>query len=95
LKVDEVNSFFESDEFYNMLKSVKEDDLLSFKTDNEWLNYEPKEALIFSQTEEIWSKLKPTYTNDFKRLVYGKFPSEDEIFSTLKRVANRLKTFEV
>jgi hypothetical protein len=39
LKEEEVSAFFESDAFYTMLESVKEDDLISFKTDNDWLNY--------------------------------------------------------
>lgn len=91
LKVEEVNTFFESDEFFSMLESVKEDDLLSFKTDNEWLNHPLKDALIFSQTEEVWSKLKSTYTNEFSRLVYGKLPNESEIDNTIRRVAQRLK----
>lgn len=91
LKVEEVNTFFESEEFYTMLKSVKEDDLLSFKTDNQWLNYHPKDALIFSETEEVWNNLKSTYNIDFRRLVYGDFPPEDEILATIKRVAKRLQ----
>ena len=91
LKVEEVNTFFESDEFFSMLESVKEDDLLSFKTDNEWLCYPLKDALIFSQTEEVWSKLKSTYTNEFSRLVYGKLPFESEIDTTIRRVAQKLK----
>lgn len=91
LKVEEVDTFFESEEFYTMFKSVKEDDLLSFKTDNQWLNYHPKDALIFSETEEVWNNLKSTYNIDFRRLVYGDFPPENEILDTIKRVAKRLQ----
>lgn len=92
LKVEEVNTFFESDEFYTMLESVKEDDLISFKTDNDWLNYPIKDALIFSQTDEVWRKLKSTYTNEFRRLVYGELPHESEIEQTLKSVARKIIT---
>lgn len=90
LKVEEVNTFFESNAFYTMLESVKEDDLISFKTDNDWLNYPLKNALIFSQTDEVWRKLKSTYTNEFSRLVYGELPHESEIEHTLKRVARKI-----
>jgi hypothetical protein len=90
LKVEDVSAFFESNAFYTMLESVKEDDLISFKTDNDWLNYPIKDALIFSQTDEVWRKLKSTYTNEFSRLVYGKLPHESEIEHTLKRVARKI-----
>ena len=90
LKVEEVSAFFESNAFYTMLESVKEDDLISFKTDNDWLNYPIKDALIFSQTDEVWRKLKSVYTNEFSRLVYGELPHESEIEHTLKRVARKI-----
>ena len=91
LKVEEVSTFVESDEFYTMLESVKEDDLISFKTDNDWLNYPLKDALIFSQTDEVWTKLKTTYTNEFSRLVYGELPHESEIEKTLLGVSKMLQ----
>lgn len=90
LKMEEVNTFFESADFYTMLQSIREDDLLSFKTENEWLKYPQKDALIFSQPEETWNKLKSTYNNDFRRLVYGELPHENEILETLKRVGVRI-----
>jgi hypothetical protein len=49
-----------------------------------------KNALIFSQTDEVWLKLKNTYTNEFSRLVYGELPHESEIEKNIKRVAQKL-----
>jgi len=50
LKIDEVNTFFESDDFENMLVSVAKDDINSFRNENEWLEKHPKEAIIFNNS---------------------------------------------
>lgn len=90
LTIESVNAFFKSSAFDQMLKNVAEDDRLSFKTDNDWLDNHPKDALLFSNTEEVWATLKNTYSQDFARLVYGDLPQEGMILKTLKRVSERL-----
>ena len=52
------------------------------------------ENLLFSETENTWNQIKDTYETSFKELVFGEFPSENEIMNTLKVVAERLKTIE-
>lgn len=91
LKMNSMSAFFNSSDFDEMLKNVAEDDKLSFKTDNEWLDNHPKDALIFSDTEDVWEALKSTYVNDFSNLVYGVFPKESDILKTLSLVADRLR----
>ena len=91
LKLNEVKAFFESDAFTDLFLSVKEDDRISFKTDNDWLDHPAKEALIFFETERVWEQLKASYSNDFALLVYGDLPNEKEIENTLKFVSTRLQ----
>ena len=91
LKLDEMKLFIHSVDFETMLNNVGEDDKLSFKKDNKWLENHPKDAILFSDTESIWSKIKNTYSNDFGKLVYGSLPEEEEVLKTLKMLSKRLK----
>jgi len=94
LKDETVQNFFDSDDFDAMLQKVAHDDVQSFKNNNDWLRYHPKEALIFNGPEETWHQLKDTYQNQFKFLVYGALPKEEEILATIKKVSNRLSRVE-
>jgi hypothetical protein len=91
LMVPAILEFFESAAFEEMLLIVAEDDVESFKNNNEWLNYHPKDALIFCEIEETWKKLENTYTNEFGNLVYGKLPKSDDVLVSLIRIKERLK----
>ncbi len=94
LKDDELKSFFNSKEFDVMLLKVANDDVISFKNNNSWLSNHPINTILFSETESTWNQIKDTYETSFKELVFGEFPSENEIMNTLKVVAERLKTIE-
>ncbi|GGG40602.1 nucleotidyl transferase AbiEii/AbiGii toxin family protein [Bizionia arctica] len=95
LKQDDIRKFFNSSEFDDMLLTVGKDDVLSFKSGNEWLENHPKDALLFNDAETIWDKeLKETYNNAFKDLVYGELPEDSEVLETLKRVRKRLQDVE-
>ncbi len=90
LKDKSINTFFNSIDFDRMLQKVGNDDVFSFKSNNEWLKKHPVSALIFHKPESTWEQLKNTYIGNFKELVYGKFPTELEILETIKIVAERL-----
>ncbi len=94
LKDETVRNFFNSDDFDTMLLKVAHDDVQSFKNNNDWLRYHPKEAMIFNSPEETWHQLKDTYQNQFKFLVYGELPKEEVILATIKKVSNRLSRVE-
>jgi hypothetical protein len=94
IKEKEIEKYFESEEFIEMLLNVAEDDISSFKNNNQWLNNHPSSSRIFSDTETIWSQIKEAYTNDFRDLVNGEFPNENEILKTLMRVRDRIKDME-
>jgi hypothetical protein len=93
LKDEAVQQFFTSDAFDMMLLKVAHDDVQSFKNNNEWLQYHPKEALIFKKPEETWNQLKDTYQNEFKFLVYGDLPDGDDVLTTIIKVSKRLAIF--
>ncbi len=90
----EFNTFFKSNEFDKLLLRVANDDIISFKNNNNWLLNHPKTAIIFSDTIDVWSKIKTTYFTTFKELVYGELPHEAAILRTLRILAERLKTIE-
>ena len=91
LKDTEINNFFNSEKFDEMLQKVGNDDVFSFKNNNEWLKEHPVSAIIFSEPENTWEQLKNTYNGSFKELVYGNFPDETAILNTLKIISKRLK----
>jgi hypothetical protein len=90
LKQDEFLQFFQSTDFDSMLLKVANDDIVSFRNNNIWLNHHPKEALIFKDLENVWSELKPIYNSDFKNLVYGALPNNEAVLETLKMIKERL-----
>ena len=94
LEDKELKDFLNSKDFDKMLLLVAQDDVVSFKNNNDWLKYHPKEALIFSQIDYAWAELKSTYQDSFKKLVYGTLPEESKILLTLNRIADRLKKVE-
>ncbi len=94
IKDAELNSFFNSTEFDVMLLKVANDDVQSFKNNNEWLSNHPSTTILFSDTENIWNKIKDTYETSFKELVFGEFPEEKEILNSLISLSNRLNKIE-
>lgn len=92
LKQEEFLKFFQSTDFDEMLLKVANDDVASFKNNNQWLIYHPNEALIFKDLGNVWNELKTIYNEDFKNLVYGELPKVEAVFETLKMIQERLKT---
>ena len=88
----ELSSFFESSEFDNMLLKVANDDVKSFKNNNEWLQHHPNKAKIFTEIETVWKELEPVFSGEFQHLVFGNLPSEKEIFDSLKSIKKRLES---
>ncbi len=91
LKQDVFLKFFHSAAFDEMLLKVANDDVISFKNNNKWLNHHPIEALIFKDLVNVWGELKTIYSGDFKNLVYGELPKEEDVLVTLKMIRERLK----
>lgn len=90
LQQQEFLDFFNSKAFDDMLVKVGNDDVVSFKNNNKWLVHHPSKALIFADVENVWKELSPIYNNEFKNLVYGNFPGDTAILSTLQMIKTRL-----
>jgi len=92
LKEKEISIFFNSPAFDEMLLKVANDDVVSFRNSNKWLNHHPNDALIFKNLESVWAEMKAVYNGDFKNLVYGYLPDDKDVLDSLKRIQERLKT---
>lgn len=85
-------NYFNSTDFDEMLLKVANDDVESFKNNNQWLIHHPSKAIIFDKLEIVWKELTPTYNSKFKDLTFGYFPNDTEIFATLKNIKERIST---
>lgn len=94
LKNEEVKTFFNSEAFDKLLVTVGKDDVVSFKNNNTWLQNHPAEAIVFSNPEDTWDKIKNTYRTTFKELVIGSLPAEADLIDTLKQIHSRLEQVE-
>ncbi len=94
LKDVEIQQFFESSDFNDMLIKVGNDDMIGYKNNNNWIPEHPSTAIIFDKPHEVWEQLSTAYKGDFKDLVTGELPAESELIETLKQVAARLKKIE-
>jgi hypothetical protein len=92
LSQKEYSAFIASQAFEEMLLKVGNDDVASFKNNNSWLVNHPKDSLIFNNLDDVWDELKEIYGNDFRKLVYGNFPEESSVLSTLKLIRERLNS---
>jgi len=77
-----------------MLLKVAQDDVVSFKNNNDWLKNHPVNSIIFGNPEKVWEELKNTYDSDFKNLVYGSFPKETELLETLILIQKRIASID-
>ena len=89
-----LSDFFNSTAFDEMLLKVANDDIASYKNNNDWLIHHPNEALMFRELEMVWGDLLPIYKDDFKKLVFANFPNEEDILRTLKLIKQRLFSVE-
>lgn len=90
LELEDIKTFVSSADFEMMINRVGKDDVAGYRNNNTWLNFHPREALIFDAADRVWQELEPTYTKDFKGLVYGQLPLPKQVFSTLKFLAERM-----
>lgn len=91
LENKDLKAFSGSENFDAMLCRVAQDDMHSFRNNNEWLINHPANSLLFSNPESVWLQLRSTYTGEFSGLVHGELPESEEILSMLIRLKNRLE----
>lgn len=94
LKDADLAAFFDSPAFEEMLLKVANDDVVSYKNNNGWLNHHPNQAKIFAELDTVWDDLRETYQGDFKNLVFGILPPEEEVKATLQKIKDRLSAID-
>lgn len=94
LQQKEFIDFLNSTAFDKMLLKVANDDAVSFRNNNQWLNHHPGEAIVFKELDNVWKEMKTIYNSDFKNLVYGALPAEGDVYATLNSIKNRLAAIE-
>ena len=88
---EEIQEFFQSTHFDEMLVKVGNDDMIGYKNNNKWIPEHPSTALIFEEPNETWEQLSSEYNTNFKDLVTGELPTEEALVESLRKVAERLK----
>ena len=91
LKDEEIRLFFESNDFDEMLIKVGNDDMISYKNNNNWIPEHPSTAMIFDKPQETWEHISTEYYGSFRDLVTGELPIEEVLIKTLSSVADRLR----
>lgn len=95
LKNQDLEKFFNSDEFLKMIDKVKEDDKDNKEFNGNWMEQKWSDSILFSDKEKVWNELRRSYNVELKELVYGIFPNENEIKDTVKVIGNRLKQIKL
>ncbi|MDO1449640.1 nucleotidyl transferase AbiEii/AbiGii toxin family protein [Rhodocytophaga aerolata] len=90
LQQAEFLDFFNSPAFDEMLLKVANDDIVSFKNNNQWLKYHPIQAIMFRELESIWNDLKSAYNGTFSNLVYGTLPDDKAVYNSLNKIKERI-----
>ncbi|MBX2932009.1 MAG: nucleotidyl transferase AbiEii/AbiGii toxin family protein [Chitinophagaceae bacterium] len=94
LKDKELVDFFNTSAFDEMLLKVGNDDVASFKNNNDWLIHHPNQSLMFRELETVWNELQPIYIGDFRKLVFADFPYDTDVLATLQQIKQRLSSIE-
>jgi len=91
MKSEDVLSFFNEDDFIEMLFKVGQDDLIGYRHNNEWLKNHPCSAIIFDAPEKIWPYIQSEYQTSFKQMVFGQLPEETDLLTTLDKIKSRIR----
>lgn len=94
LENDMLHGFFYGPEFDAFINQVAQDDVASFRNNNEWLRHHPSACFLFNDVAGVWEQLRATYTGDFCGLVYRDLPDEALVFASLAAIQQRLEGIE-
>lgn len=92
LQSEPIKEFVASEAFHKMLVKVAEDDVNSFRNNNDWLINHPNESYFFKDLDVSWKELENTFNGDFRNLVYAEnFPKSAEVLASLKDVKKHME----
>jgi len=87
---EEIKTFLESPDFQEMVLKVASNDLEAYKDSRACLKIHPKEALFFRELDKVWKQMLITYTSTFKDLVYEDFPKEQDVYTSLLLIKEKI-----
>lgn len=85
-----INDTLPEIEIQGLTHKVANDDVKSFRNNNQWLVHHPNQSLMFKDLANVWSQLETTYNGSFRDLVYGNFPNSDVVPHTLDKIRERM-----
>ena len=86
------SQLFTSDDLWEIIDIVIQADRDQFADAGNWLAQPLHECVLFSQSGEIWKKIRPVFHGAFSELVYdGDLPSDEEVLGLLSSVADLLQ----
>ena len=88
-----IRRFLESNEFYELLDLVDEEDRNNPFVPDETIGLPFIDAKIFSEPENTWKELEPAYNTKFKPLVFGALPGSQDIVKCLSFLHTRLSEY--
>ena len=91
LRHGKYRGFLTSEAFPELLECVKASDRQAMPNASVWLDPPLGEAMIFANTEELWTSIRREFHGDFRDMVYGgKLPSDDEVVRLITLIRNAL-----
>ena len=77
-----------------MLKVVEEADRQQFRNAGSWLDTPIYEAVIFSDAESVWQRIRMEFYTRFAPFVYdGDIPQDEEVVSLLDTIHSQIENF--
>ena len=91
LRYGEYRDFLRSEAFPELLERAKASDRQTMPNASVWLDPPLGEAMIFANTEELWTSIRREFHGNFRDMVYGdKLHSDDEVVETIALIRNAL-----
>jgi len=94
LQLDDIRSIVKSESFLRHLKSTLKDDMLSPVGNKDWISRPFMEAEIFGAPQKVWPELSSVYHADFKDMMFGPLPSQEQILKSLELVGAIVSEFD-
>lgn len=91
IKSDYCKDYIRTAAFLKDFTRMYLEDKTKFSDPDKWIKSSFKESPALNSFDDIWPKVKSAYEDDLKLLVYGKFPSEDEVTGGFRELIELLK----
>ena len=91
LEQESLQGFFDGAGFDESVKAVQVDDVRNSEFQGAWAAKPLAESALFAAPAQVWPELRTTCRMDFRAMVYGPMPPEDDVIIMLERVSQRLQ----